>query len=287
MTDENVYPYLLASSYGVIGDCRSAAIISSNGALDWGSLPDFDSPAIFCRLLDARRGGYFQIAPSDTTITGSQHYLQRSNVLQTTFASDAGKVVLTDFMPVESLDGWSSLEPPYHTLVDGDSFRQCLVRIVDCTDGELPITLTLKVGPNYGGIPSESYLVSENKGVVISGENQSVGLAIIGAYRLSSFTMHVSQDEMELYPTVKVQTTLREGEHLQFILGIRPDAQDARRMVEIDLQQRNFDWELAHTLYCWRRWVARCNYGEPCLDGIQRTALMLKLLLNSSKVTGR
>jgi len=94
----------------MIGDCHSAVLIAPDGAIDWGCLPDFDSPAIFCRLLDAKRGGYFQIAPADTTIAGSQHYLRSSNVLQTTFASSTGKIVLTDFMPVETLNAWSYRE---------------------------------------------------------------------------------------------------------------------------------------------------------------------------------
>ena len=253
-----------------LGDCRSVAHIAPDGAVDWGCLPDFDSPAIFCRLLDAKRGGYFQIGPSDTTVAGSQHYLRGSNVLRTTFVSDAGKIVLTDFMPVEALDGWSSQQQPYYSRVDGDSSRQCLVRIVACTDGELPITLTLKVTPNYAAAPSEAYLVSEDKGVVILSENQCVGLAIIGAYRIPAFSMRVSQDEMWMHPTVIAQITLREGEHMQFILGIRRDVQDAYRMVEVELPQRNFYWELAHTLYCWRRWAASCNFDGPYFDWVQR-----------------
>src|SRR5258708_26139558 len=87
MIDGNVGTYLPINSYGMIGDCHSAVLIAPDGAIDWGCLPDFDSPAIFCRLLDAQRGGYFQIAPVDTTIAGSQHYLRSSNVLQTTFAA--------------------------------------------------------------------------------------------------------------------------------------------------------------------------------------------------------
>ncbi|GHO82179.1 trehalase-like domain-containing protein [Dictyobacter formicarum] len=94
------------NSYGIIGDCHSVVLISPNGSVDWGCLPDFDSPAIFCRLLDAERGGYFQIAPTDSSLVGSQHYLRKSNVLQTRFASNAGEAVLTDFMPVETLSAW-------------------------------------------------------------------------------------------------------------------------------------------------------------------------------------
>src|SRR5947207_630399 len=98
--------YQPINSYGVIGDCHSTVLIAPDGSVDWGCLPDFDSPAIFCRLLDAQRGGYFQIAPTDSTIPGTQRYLKGSNVLQTKFASIAGEAVLTDFMPVETLSAW-------------------------------------------------------------------------------------------------------------------------------------------------------------------------------------
>src|SRR5260370_8438841 len=87
----------------MIGDCHSAVLIAPDGAIDWGCLPDFDSPATFCRLLDARRGGYFQIAPTEGTIPGSQRYLRGSNVLQTRFPSTSLDILLTDFMPGETL----------------------------------------------------------------------------------------------------------------------------------------------------------------------------------------
>src|SRR5947199_120399 len=98
--------YQSINSYGVIGDCHSVALIAPDGSVDWGCLPDFDSPAIFCRLLDAERGGYFQIAPGDETIPGSQSYLQGSNILRTSFTSLVGEATVTDFMPVETLSAW-------------------------------------------------------------------------------------------------------------------------------------------------------------------------------------
>src|SRR4030088_2557589 len=102
----DVRSYQPINSYGVIGDCRSVVLVAPDGSVDWGCLPDFDSPAIFCRLLDAERGGYFQIAPADDSLHGSQSYLDRSNVLQTRFTSSVGTIELTDFMPLETLSAW-------------------------------------------------------------------------------------------------------------------------------------------------------------------------------------
>src|SRR4051794_27004535 len=103
---EDTRTYQPINSYGVIGDCRSVVLVAPDGSVDWGCLPDFDSPAIFCRLLDAERGGYFQIAPTDGTIPGSQRYLRGSNVLQTKFTSIGGGGGVAGFIPLGALRAW-------------------------------------------------------------------------------------------------------------------------------------------------------------------------------------
>src|SRR5260370_694678 len=100
---EQVRPYQPVNSYGVIGNCYTAVLIAPDGSIDWGCFPDFDSPAVFCRLLDAQQGGFFQISPADPTISGSQRYLRESNILRTTFTAATGTIQLTDFMPVAAV----------------------------------------------------------------------------------------------------------------------------------------------------------------------------------------
>ena len=275
---EDTQAYQPINSYGVIGDCHSAVLIAPDGSVDWGCLPDFDSPAIFCRLLDAERGGYFQIAPTDTTIPGVQRYLRGSNVLQTRFSSITGEVVLTDFMPVETLAAWPYQGMNNNTWTREDGSCHCLVRIVECTHGELPITVTLKATPQYAASASQVFLAPNNIGAVISGGGQHVGLSVIGAYRVSSFSIGVEQGDEGMHPAVVVQVTLREGESLLFAVGMGRSAQAARRLVETELPQRNFDSELAHTLHCWRRWVASCTYHGPYAEWVQRSALTLKMM---------
>src|ERR1700737_4196747 len=121
------------NAYGVIGDCHSVVLVAPDGSVDWGCLPDFDSPAIFCRLLDADRGGYFQIAPSDAAIPGTQHYLSGSNILQTRFTSIFGEITLTDFMPVETLSAWQFREMNGTTGAGEENAYYNLIRIVECT----------------------------------------------------------------------------------------------------------------------------------------------------------
>ena len=269
--------YQPINAYGVIGDCHSVVLVAPDGSVDWGCLPDFDSPAIFCRLLDAERGGYFQIAPSDATIPGTQRYLRGSNVLQTRFASMAGEIVLTDFMPVETLSAWQFREMNNNTWTRDDGSCHCLVRIVECTHGELPVTVRLKVTPAYAGVESQAYLVP-GIGAVVNGGEQHVGLAIVGGRLLPTYSMSIEHDEGERHPTVVIQAILREGERLLFAMGVGRSARAAHRLVEAELQERNFDAELAQTLHCWRSWIRACSYSGPYAELVERSALVLKMM---------
>ncbi len=84
--------------YGVIGNCRSAALISKRGSIDWCCLPDFDSPSIFSKILDVNKGGSFSIEVDDS-YTISQKYLYNTNIISTQFVSEEGSFELIDFMP--------------------------------------------------------------------------------------------------------------------------------------------------------------------------------------------
>jgi alpha,alpha-trehalase len=270
--------YQLINSYGVIGDCHSVVLVSPNGSVDWGCLPDFDSPAIFCRLLDAERGGYFQIAPTEEGIPGIQRYLYRSNVLQTRFTSITGEIVLTDFMPVETLAAWPYRGMNNNTWGREDGSCHCLVRMVECTHGRLSVTVRLKVSPNYAAASGEVSLIAENRGALIDSEQQHVALGIIGAHLHPSFRIRVLQEDGEWHPTIEAEVTLHEGERLSFALGMGRSTQAARRLVESELHQRSFEGELVQTLHCWRQWIANCSYQGPYTQWVERSALALKMM---------
>lgn len=85
-------------NYGVIGNCRSAALVSEKGSIDWCCLPDFDSPSIFAKLLDNVKGGSFGIVTDDNYII-KQVYFDRTNILHTEFKSIQGTFEVVDFMP--------------------------------------------------------------------------------------------------------------------------------------------------------------------------------------------
>lgn len=85
-------------NYGAIGNCRTAALISETGSIDWLCLPDFDSFSIFGKILDNEKGGYFSII-TDDSYKISQQYVEHTNILRTSFVSDEAAFEVLDFMP--------------------------------------------------------------------------------------------------------------------------------------------------------------------------------------------
>ena len=92
-------PYPPIGDYALIGDGRSAALVSRDGSLDWLCWPRFDSPSIFAALLDTARGGRFRVRPTGT-FRSERRYLPDTNVLETVFHTASGAVALRDLMPV-------------------------------------------------------------------------------------------------------------------------------------------------------------------------------------------
>lgn len=85
-------------NYGVIGNCRSAALISQKGSIDWCCLPDFDSPSVFAHILDSEKGGSFSIEVDEGYMI-SQEYVNQTNILCTTFKCNENIFEIIDFMP--------------------------------------------------------------------------------------------------------------------------------------------------------------------------------------------
>ena len=94
--------YLPIAEHGIIGDLHSAALVGSDGTIDWFCPDRFDGPSVFGALLDRDRGGYYRIAPTDALASTKQLYLPDTNVLITRFLSPEGVSEIQDFMPVGS-----------------------------------------------------------------------------------------------------------------------------------------------------------------------------------------
>ena len=93
----NAYPPI--HDYALVGDCRTGALVSSRGSIDWLCLPRFDSPSCFNRLLDWEHGGYCEVNPTGFFRT-KRAYHDHTAVLVTEFETTDGRAQLTDLMPV-------------------------------------------------------------------------------------------------------------------------------------------------------------------------------------------
>ena len=90
------------SDHGLIGDLQTAALVTTDGTVDWFCCPRFDSPSVFASLLDANKGGYFRIWPESAGYVSRQLYLPETAVLTTRFMTADGVGEVQDFMPVTS-----------------------------------------------------------------------------------------------------------------------------------------------------------------------------------------
>ncbi len=236
--------------YAVIGDCRSAALISLAGSLDWLCLPRFDSPALFGALLDRRKGGRFAVRPS-VPFTSERRYLDDTNVLETIFTTAAGRVRLVDLMPVASeAEKRSELWPDHQVL-----------RRVEGLEGEVDVEVVCEPRPDYGRrIPR-----MEGRGALgIHWEDGADALLL-----RSEIPLELSPDGSRAVGRAIVRSGERRWLSLVYCHGepavIPPFGEAAERKLEA-------------TVRWWRTWAGRCTYEGPYRDAVVRSALVLKLM---------
>lgn len=110
-------------NYGIIGNCRSGALVSEKGSIDWCCLPEFNSSSVFAKLLDTEKGGSFEIIV-DKRYTLTQRYIPRTNLLETTFREGINEFRIIDFMPRYHTSESEYYSPPdlirYIQYISGD-----------------------------------------------------------------------------------------------------------------------------------------------------------------------
>jgi GH15 family glucan-1,4-alpha-glucosidase len=238
------YPFI--EDHGLIGDLQTAALVATDGTIDFFCAPRFDSPSIFASLLDARRGGRFQIAPLVEDCITTQIYFPESAILITRFLSDAGVAELVDFMPIG--------EPKVAT----ENHR--IVRAVRCMRGELEFHLKCEPRLDYG---RQSHKLSlANGGAVFASPEQEV---VLHAHEAVELGRSGNQD-------VQARFTVRAGEMRGFILETAP----ATGPLPVDRAEglRLFD----ETVTYWRRWLSRGTYQGRWREMVHRSAMSLKLM---------
>lgn len=234
--------YRAISDYALIGDSHTAALVSSDGCIDWCCWPHLDSPAVFCALLDARRGGWFRVAPV-ATHTASRSYVDETNVLATTFHTGSGTVRLTDFMPAERRDGQRGEDIE-------ESHR--ILRLVEGLHGDVELDVSFHPTFDYARGPTT---LSINEGGVLA-SSRDLSLQLDAAMRFAP------AEGGGVCGRLRVRSGDRTWLSLHDERSTRDNPEDALRA----------------TLSYWREWTSRCTYRGPYESHVRRSALVLKLL---------
>lgn len=238
--------YLPIENHGIIGNMRTAALVGTNGAIDWYCCPHFDSPTVFGALLDDKKGGFFQICPADENHKEKQFYWPDTNVLVTRFSGADGICELYDFMPV----GFGSESPWYNHLI----------RAVRVVRGSVKFKLICKPAFDYGRKPHDVEITSD--GATFKTPELSLGLAT---------HIPLQRDEGG---GVRAEFVLSEGRVANFVLRRIEEGETCGQRVSIDEGKELFE----ATVKFWRKWLSKCTYRGRWMEMVYRSALTLKLL---------
>ena len=242
--------YRPIADYAIIGDARTAALVASDGSIEWCCCPRFDSPAVFCRLLDAGKGGYYRVGPA-TAHTSSRSYVGETNVLATTFTTDTGRIRVTDFMPMGTNTGSSRTSTE-------DSHR--ILRLIEGVAGTVECEVRFR--PTFGFAAEHTEVQPCEGGAVARSRDE---LLVLGC----PIPLH-----NDVSSSVSGRKTIAVGERVWIAMTYR--AGRAPTASDFDLTQ--CDDQLEDTLRFWRSWSDACTYGGPYHPLVRRSALALKLL---------
>lgn len=238
--------YLPIAEHGLIGDLRTVALVGTDGTIDWYCCPRFDAPSVFAAILDADRGGAFELAAAVPART-KQFYFPDTNVLITRFFTEDGVGEIQDFMPVSEGSGDG-----------GEADRHRLIRRVVCVRGSIPFRARVAPRFGYGAQPHE---VAERGGVVLfSSDDLSLALTA---------TVPVVCDERD----ATAEFTLKEGQSEVFALDRVDGGVEPRGCPHAEAEA-----EFAATVGFWRRWLSASRYRGRWREMVHRSALTLKLL---------
>lgn len=238
-------------TYAAIGDGRTVALIAADGGIDWMPMPNLDSTPVFARLLDDDDGGCIELAP-DAAYTVRRRYLVGTNVLQTTFTTDAGSARVTD------------------ALVTGVAGRlpwAQLVRRIEGLSGEVRFRWAVRPGTR---LRTASPWIERHDGH---------HLLQIGTTTLATLGEGIGRARADAgefpFPAVRgTFTTEAESRHLLAIVATDDEPLHLPDVADLDDS-------LDRSIAGWRAWSREFSYDGPWADAVQRSALALKLLVYS------
>src|SRR5215213_38633 len=244
--------YPLIADHGLIGNMQTAALVTTDGTIDWFCAPRFDSPSIFGCLLDHDQGGHLRTRPTVDVFTQQQLYYPDTAILVTRFLTEAGVGEVIDFMPIAN------------STVASD--RQQLVRMIRCVRGEMTFAVELAPRFDYGRESHETH-VSED-GVVFQGAHNALSLSIVR----EPDDARLGRIKLASEEALQVELTLSAGQ----MRGLVLETGEARppRQVRVAEVWRLFD----ETVRFWRRWLAQSTYTGRWRETLQRSAIALKLM---------
>ena len=228
--------------HGVIGDLHTAALVSTEGDIEWLCLPRFDSPSVFAALLDDERGGRFSVRCAGATRT-KQMDLPDSNILVTRFLGESSVGEVVDFMVPRERNGRGTLQ---------------LVRIVRAVRGQVRVQIRCAPAFDYGRARTEVDIV-EGAGAFFSSPAGQLVLR--------------STVPLQAEGSAAVATpVLAEGELLALSLSRQGSTRPLDLVEAEDL--------LASTLAYWQHWIRKSRYRGRYREMVERSALALKLLVH-------
>jgi GH15 family glucan-1,4-alpha-glucosidase len=244
--------YPLIADHGLVGDLQTAALVSTDGTIDWFCTPRFDSPSLFGRLLDHERGGHFSITPAAPGVTRQQLYMPDTAILVTRFLTEEGVGEVVDFMPVTNPTEVSQ--------------EHRIVRMVRCVRGTM--TFTVELAPRFDyGRAAHTVERAEDGAVFTSGSTRVVVHVVReeGDERLTDIVVDDAGD-------VRGEITLTAGETRGLVLAAG-SAEMPRRL------SPGAVWQLFDaTTTFWRGWLAQCTYRGRWRETLERSAITLKLM---------
>src|SRR5687767_12137664 len=238
------------ADHALIGDLQTAALITTDGSVDWLCLPRFDSPSVFGALLDDARGGHFRIRPAGTEYTAKQMYYPDSAIVVTRFFTEEGLGQVVDFMPTA---GSTATE----------SHR--LARMVQCVRGRMSFQIDVAPRFDYGRQPHRVEVTDE--GAVFRTAELALTLHVVREPEDERVGRSIVEDD-----DVHVTMDLVAGQARGVLLESQAEG-PPRRIGAAEIR-RLFD----ETVEFWRTWLAGANYTGRWRESVQRSAITLKLM---------
>ncbi len=242
--------YPAIENHGLIGDLQTAALVSSDGTIDWMCLPRFDSPSVFASLLDRERGGFFSIRPATEGHVTRQMYLPGTAILITRFMSPEGVGEVVDFMPI------AGSQP---------TNRHRLVRLIRVVRGQMRFIGECKPCFDYARKQPEVTITSSG-GVTFRGNGLSLNLYAAPEQVIADGSVR------EIEGGVEVSVTLSAGQVGGVILESDPQGPPER------VSGREIARLFQDTRSYWRDWIAQSHYRGRWRENVERSAITLKLM---------